>query len=124
MIYRVSSILLLVLLFTPLFVHGQSPGTFRELINVFVDIFDVIVPVIFALAFLAFIWGIAQYLLFPGSEEKKRTGRQIIIWGIVVFFIMVSIWGIVNLLSSSIFFGGDRGENTDNNSGFPDVLSI
>ena len=59
----------------------------------------VIVPVIFALAFLVFIWGVINYFLINGGEEKKREeGRQFIFWGILGIVLLFSVWGFVNLL--------------------------
>jgi len=91
-------------LVTPLYRVEAAPSTFRELVGVFVNIFNVLVPVIFALAFLVFLWGVFQYLIFPGNEERKTKGKQIILWGIIVFAVMVSVWGIVNVIYSSVFF--------------------
>ena len=59
----------------------------------------VLVPLIFALAFIVFIWGVFQYFIFGGHDEEKReTGKSLMLWGIIGFFIMVSVWGLVNIL--------------------------
>ncbi len=63
----------------------------------------VIVPVIFALAFLVFIWGIVKYFFIHGGDEKKRDeGRQFILWGILGIVVLLSVWGFVNLLLSTL----------------------
>ena len=63
----------------------------------------VIVPVIFALAFLAFIWGIMSYFFFHGGEEQKRTeGRQFILWGIIGMVVLFSVGGVVKILLSTL----------------------
>ena len=59
----------------------------------------VAVPVLFAVAFIVFIWGILQYfILARGDEEKQSVGRSYILYGLVGFFLMVSVWGLVNIL--------------------------
>lgn len=63
----------------------------------------VVVPVIFALAFLVFVWGVAKYFLFSVGDEKARSdGRQFILWGIIGMVVLFSVWGFVNLLLSTL----------------------
>jgi hypothetical protein len=51
------------------------------------------------LAIVIFFWGLIQYLIEVG--EKKSEGIQIMFYGIVAVFVMVSIWGIIRLLQST-----------------------
>lgn len=63
----------------------------------------IIVPVIFALAFAAFIWGVVSYFFLHGGEEEKRAeGRQFVFWGIIGMVVLFSVWGFVNLLLSTL----------------------
>lgn len=72
---------------------GNIGAGFIGLIN------DIFVPLIFAVAFLVFIFGILQFLILGGSNEEKRDqGKQLMIWGIIGFFVMASVWGLVNIL--------------------------
>lgn len=58
-------------------------------------------PIIVALALLYFFWGLARYILNSGDEEKKAEGRNIMIWGIIALFVMISVWGLVNILANT-----------------------
>lgn len=63
----------------------------------------IVVPVIFALAFAAFVWGMVNYFfLHPGDETKRAEGRQFILWGILGIVFLFSIWGVVNMLLSTL----------------------
>lgn len=63
----------------------------------------VIAPVIFAFAFAAFVWGVANFFFFHGGEEKAREeGKQFIFWGIIGMVVMFSVWGFVNILLSTL----------------------
>ncbi|MFZ3043887.1 MAG: hypothetical protein WA058_02135 [Minisyncoccia bacterium] len=63
----------------------------------------VVVPLIFAFAFVAFIWGVIQYFFLHGDEEKSRgAGRQFILWGILGMVVLLSVWGLVRLLLSTL----------------------
>jgi hypothetical protein len=68
-----------------------------------------LVPGIFAIAFLSFIWGMAQTFILGGSdEEKQKQGKSLMIYSIAGFVIMVSLWGIVNLVAKSFGFQGQN----------------
>src|SRR3989344_7678054 len=64
-----------------------------------------VVRTIFAAALVVFIWGVVQYMVNAGNSEKREEGRKFIIWGLVAFFVMLSIWGIINILATT--FGID-----------------
>lgn len=61
----------------------------------------IIVPLIVLLlgvALLMFLWGGVEFLMNLNSEEGRRTGTRHMIWGIVGMFIMLSAWGILEVL--------------------------
>ncbi len=63
----------------------------------------VIVPIIFALAFAAFIWGVVSYFFIHGGEEGKRAeGKNFILWGVIGMAVLFSVWGLVGLLLSTL----------------------
>lgn len=60
---------------------------------------DFVIPTIFALAFLFFLWNAARYFIFHSNEDTGReSARQLAIYGILAFVITLSLWGVVNLL--------------------------
>ena len=66
----------------------------------------VVVPLIFALAFAVFIWGIVDYFFLNYSNETKREeGKQFILWGIVGMVVLLSVWGLVAILLSTLGLG-------------------
>ena len=68
-----------------------------------------LVPVIFAIAFIVFLWGVYRYLILgAASEEKRQEGQKFIMYGLIGFFLMISVWGIVNLLINSFGFRSDQ----------------
>ena len=65
-----------------------------------------VVPFLLAIAFLVFIWNVFRYFIVGGeNEESQGQARSLALWGIGAFVIIVSIWGIVNLLVSGFGFG-------------------
>ena len=71
---------------------------------------NVLVPVLFAIAFIVFLWGAFQtFILGAGSEKVKEKGRELMLWSIIGFFVMVSIWGLVNILTGTVSFSNTTG---------------
>ncbi len=64
-------------------------------------LYKTVVPFLFALATVGFIWGIMQYYLNPDNEEKRKKGKNFIIGGLIALFVMLSIWGIVGILTGT-----------------------
>lgn len=70
-----------------------------------VGFINFLVPIIFAIAFIVFIWGVFRYFIQgAASEEQRDKGKQFVVWSLVGFFLMLSIWGIVNLLTNTLSF--------------------
>ena len=79
---------------------------------------NVLVPVLFAVAFIVFLWGAFQtFILGQGSDESKEAGKSLMLWGLIGFFVMVSIWGLVNILTGSVTFGNNATPTTVPTSG-------
>ena len=58
-------------------------------------------PIVVGVALLFFFIGLSKYILNAGDEEKKSEGKNIMIWGVIALFVMVSVWGLVNLLGDT-----------------------
>lgn len=88
---------------------GQPIDELGAFIQQFIGFIDnYLVPLLFAIAFIVFIFGIFRYFILGAADEEKRTqGRSFMLWGLIGFFVMVSIWGILNLLVYSFGFGSD-----------------
>lgn len=76
------------------------------LINDFINFLNgTLVPLVFAIAFIVFIWGVLRYFFFnAGNPEKRAEGKNFIMYGLIGFFVMLSVWGLVNLLVGTFHF--------------------
>ena len=96
---------------------GVAFGQFGE-VNDFLDdvssfINSTLIPLVFALALLVFIYGIFNYFILGGGDDEKREeGKSLMLWAIVGFVVMVSVFGIVNLIAGGLGFSDD--ENIQN----------
>ncbi len=75
---------------------------FKELVNtIFIaNILKPLVPFLIGLAVVMFIYGVL-ILIFSEGGDKKEDGKKYMLWGIVGIFVMVSVWGLVNILIST-----------------------
>ena len=79
---------------------------------------NVLVPVLFAVAFIVFLWGAFNtFILGHASEEVQEKGKSLMLWGLIGFFVMVSIWGLVNILTGTVSFGNNATPTTVPSSG-------
>jgi hypothetical protein len=79
--------------------------TFAQTVNqIIVVVNTVVVPVIAALTFLVFIYGIIRYFFFEnkGDEKQFSEAKSFIFWGILGLVVLFSVWGFVNLLLSTL----------------------
>jgi hypothetical protein len=82
-----------------------SLGTNPKIQNLFDYISCIInlsvIPLVFSLAFMLFVYGVVQYVLNDTDGAKREKGKQFMIWGIIALTVMVSTWGLVRVLGSS-----------------------
>lgn len=64
-------------------------------------IISTVIPLLFTLATAGFIWGIIKYFLNPNSEEERKKGKSYMLWGLIALFVMISVWGLVNVFSET-----------------------
>lgn len=74
---------------------------------------------IFALAMVYFIYGLARYLLSPDNEEIRKASKSHMLWGIIGMVIMVSAFGIMNIIintlgTSNVVNNIDTGQEIEN----------
>ena len=76
---------------------GGSPNPILTIIGKVGQILNAVVPIVITLALIYFIWGVAKYVT-ASSDEAKQEARDVMIYGAIGLFFIVSIWGIVALL--------------------------
>ena len=65
-------------------------------------IINPLIMFLFALAVVYFVYGLVQYLMSPDNEEIKKNSKQHMLWGIIGLFIMVAVFGILNLITNTL----------------------
>jgi len=97
-------------LFLSAFLFALAPGVvfaqprnFSEVANIVVNFLSALLPVLVAIALLVFFWGLIKYIARADSSDAREEGKQIMGWGVVALFVMVSIWGLVAFMQVALF---------------------
>jgi fumarate reductase subunit D len=96
--------LLLILPFglTPSIAFAYRFDNITQLINyIYLIIRDSILRLIFALAVLAFFWGVFKTIRDANDSKAREEGRYFMLYGIIAIFVMVSMWGLVRVLTNT-----------------------
>lgn len=82
----------------------QNFQTFNDLVNFFIEILLLAIPLIFGLTLLVIAWGVFNaWIINVGDENKVAEGRQIALAGVIALVVMSGVWGILRILQASLF---------------------
>jgi hypothetical protein len=86
----------------PMLVFGANSFDFifiqaMALINLY------LIPLLIGVAALTFLWGVYEFISSAGDEEKRKTGKNHIIYGLIGLVVMIAFWGLVATLQD--YFG-------------------
>jgi hypothetical protein len=60
---------------------------------------NLLIPILLALAIVAFFWGLVKYLY---GGKGLKAGKDMMIGGIVAIFIMATLWGVLNFIARNL----------------------
>ncbi len=84
----------------PAFASAQgaiNDGYLVSIVSTIQKLINLALPVIIAAAVVWFVYGIARYVL-AGDEAAKESAKDKIVYGVIGLAVMVSVWGIVNIV--------------------------
>lgn len=88
----------------------MTPTTFSGLVNIFLGLMRAAIPIIASLALLIFIWGLVKFIFrLGGKEDPVKEGKDLMVWGLIALFIMISIWGILRFFYGALGFSRSFG---------------
>lgn len=82
--------------------QGQTAG---NVLNIVANILNTIIPILITLAVVYFIWGVLSYAFIAKEEDAKKKAREIMLNGIIALFVILAVWGILGLISSTLGIG-------------------
>lgn len=88
------------LAFAPFLASAQGLSNLNSLLISIGRLVSTALPIVVALALLAFFWGLVKFLF--GGADKKDEAKTLMIWGVVALFVMVSVWGLVGFIGDAL----------------------
>ncbi|MDP2665424.1 MAG: pilin [bacterium] len=75
---------------------------------------NILVPVLMAIAFIVFLWGVFKYFIWGAESDTERaTGKQFVLWGIIGFVVILCVWGLVAIVTGTLnLTPGGKAPNT------------
>lgn len=93
--------------------NGVYAETFKEFIGGLIDIMNMVIPTIILASILYYFWHIIQNVIQKDSKNAEKNMKDIVGWGLLGLFVMVSIWGILQILQNTFLSaGGGTTRNT------------
>ncbi len=97
-INNMNKLLLITILTIPNITFAIS--SFSDLVEKFVGLINVIIPILISLAIVIFFYNTGKGIFgnAKSSGEAQTQLKETLLWGVLIIFVMVSIWGILNLI--------------------------
>jgi hypothetical protein len=93
---------ILVLFFSAVSLAGAQV---TDIFSAELSIYDLIVKLqylFWAIAVAVFFWGLVKFMTNAGDTAAHEKGKEFIVWGIISFVVLVSVWGLVQLIAGDI----------------------
>ena len=81
----------------------------QSLVNVFIDLITIAIPLVVGLALLAFFKGLVSFIAKAGDTKNHAEGKNLMVWGLIALFVMISVFGIIQFFYRDIGFSGAFG---------------
>lgn len=100
-----KKIILSFLVFAPTVTFAFAFPDLRTFAGEVVQVLDIILNITITIAFIAFFWGLAKFILAAGSEKTISEGKEFMMYGIFALFALVSFKAIILFFSGQFEFG-------------------
>ncbi len=110
-----KKILILITILFPTFASAQQLRDINDVAKKSVNIGNLIVELAISLAVLFIIVNVVRYLIAGSDdEEARKKGGDAILYGVIGLFAILSIWGMVFLLTNTFRFSDNQRPDFNN----------
>lgn len=60
-----------------------------------------LIPLLIVLSVMVFIWGAIRMMLATGDKKGREEARKFLLWAVIAFFVILSVWGLVRIISGT-----------------------
>ncbi len=103
----------------PAMVFAATSGTLATLVHTIISYLNIVLVLMMAVAGVMFTFYVIKYYVMP--NENRSEGNTYVMYSIIGFFVILSIWGLVNIVQNS--FGlGNKGNTPDSWADFSNIF--
>ena len=81
------------------------PQDLKEVVVAILSVIRPLIAVVAALSVLVFFRGLAGFIFKAGDTKAIEEGKQMMKWGLIALFVMMSVWGILRFFYGDVFGG-------------------
>jgi hypothetical protein len=85
------------------FATGETAATLWE--HITSNIISPIIDLLALAAFVVFVWGVVTFIRSADDAEKRATGQQHMVWGIIGLVIIFGAQAIMAIITNTFGFG-------------------
>lgn len=63
-----------------------------------IDVLNALMSLFLTMAIAFFVWGVVKFIANTNDPTAREEGKKFLIWAVISFLVIVSIWGIVRYL--------------------------
>jgi amino acid transporter len=102
-----------------------ASGSFNEFVGkVDTMIINPLIVLLFALAIVFFLFGMMTFLMNGADEEKRQTGKNHMLWGIVGITIMIGVWTILGVLLNTLGISRSQIDPENGTVNLPEIKDV
>lgn len=105
----------------PAVVSAQAITDVNSLTYKLTNIGNVVIQILIAFAVIYIIFNVIKYIMAKDSEARGPIGSAIL-WGIVGLFVILSIWGLVRILTNTFRTDTNAPVNQFPQNPYPDQI--
>lgn len=94
-----------ILTLSPLSVFAAGP-TLASLINLIIYYLNIFLVLMMGVAVVVFVYFIIKYFILPNADRSEAGSY--VLYSVIGFFVILSFWGIVNILQNTFGLQNDR----------------
>lgn len=65
-------------------------------------VFNFLIPLVFTVLFVVFLWGAFYYIIAGGHDEEAREkGKALLLYGLIGFVVLVIFWSLASAIGNS-----------------------
>ena len=93
-----SRILSFLLISMPLSLYAQNVDNVEDVQGLFIGWLTQLGYLFWMGSIVAFFYGLVKFINNANDSEAHEKGKSLMIWGLISFLVLISLWGIVQVL--------------------------